>query len=296
MDFLQFARIHGLIIDHLEIDRWVRVKTEDHPRKKNGAYFYGGDYGHVQNWATMIEVETWMTDRVMTPKDHSDMQRRMAEARAAQAKERARNQAAAATKAKKFLALATIEEHAYLHSKGVGLTGGLVYYPDSETNLLLVPMRVDGEVVGCQTINRYGEKKFLFGQRCHGAEYLFDGSGIDVWCEGYATGLSIKACLAALKVPCRVHCTFSAANLEAMAKEAGKGVIVIDHDRVNKMTGKRAGHEAAAAAGLPFFMPPEEGMDFNDYHQAVGTLKAGMDLRKFIMASQRKLARSPIVA
>lgn len=79
-------------------------------------------------------------------------------------------------------------------------------------------MRVGSHVVGCQLIGIDGSKKFLFGQRCSGAEFVIDGRGIDVWCEGYATGLSISTVMAAIKVRCCIHICFSAGNMEAMAK------------------------------------------------------------------------------
>jgi putative DNA primase/helicase len=59
MEFLQFARAHGLLIKDLKIGRWCRVPTEDHPRKRNGAYKLMGDHGFVQNWAVHEEPELW---------------------------------------------------------------------------------------------------------------------------------------------------------------------------------------------------------------------------------------------
>ena len=51
MNFESFAEQHGLIIDSLIQDRWVRVPTTDHPHKKNGSYIWDGYTGAVQNWA-----------------------------------------------------------------------------------------------------------------------------------------------------------------------------------------------------------------------------------------------------
>ena len=278
MTFEQFASAHGLIVNRIESGRWVRVPTEDHPNKRNGAYFFDGDYAHVQNWATMAEVETWFMDKPMTVIDRQRQTERMEASRRKAATERAQQQRKAAEKAQAILAQCRHEKHAYLDSKGFPDVEGLVYWPEEKTNLLVIPMRVGSHLVGVQTIDVEGGKKFLFGQRCAGAEFLIDGKGIDVWCEGYATGLSISAVMASLKVRCRIHICFSAGNMEAMAKAAGRGFVVADNDA------SETSAKAAKATGLPFFLPPVIGTDFNDYHKAVRTFAAGQALRRFMQS------------
>ena len=50
MDFVNFARAHGILIDTTPpLGVWTRYPTEDHPRKKNGAVKFMGNYGLVQN-------------------------------------------------------------------------------------------------------------------------------------------------------------------------------------------------------------------------------------------------------
>ena len=276
MTFEQFAAAHGLIIDRLEAGKWVRTKTEDHPHKQNGAYFFDGDYAHVQNWATMTECVTWLMDKPMTPVDQAAMKKRMEAARRESAKERAQLQRKAAQKAESILRQCAYEQHAYLDSKGFPEKLGLVYHPDEKTNLLVIPMRVGSQPVGCQMIDIDGGKKFLYGQRCSGAEFVLGGHGIEIWCEGYATALSIMSVLAALKAPGCVHVCFSAGNMETMAKAAGKGFVVADNDI------SKTGELAAQATGLRFFLPPTLGMDFNDFHRSVGTFAASQALRKVI--------------
>jgi len=51
MTFEQFAIEHGLLIDSLTQDRWMRVGTVDHPHKKNGAYIFDGRNGAIINFA-----------------------------------------------------------------------------------------------------------------------------------------------------------------------------------------------------------------------------------------------------
>lgn len=276
MTFFEFATAHGLIIKSLEVGRWVRVPTVDHPRSKNGAYFFDGDYGHVQNWAEMTACESWREDKPMTSRDTELQRARMEASRKAHAAERQAMQRQAAQKAAAIIKQARIEQHAYLDSKGFSEAVGLVWYPDEETNLLVIPMRIGEAVVGFQMIDRHGNKKFLKGQRTSGAEHVFGSAGIDIWCEGYATARSIHTALTSLKTLCRVHACFSAGNLERMAN---RGVVVADNDA------SQTGEKAAQATGLPYWMPPETGWDFNDYHLSRGLLAAGLELRRFLQTA-----------
>jgi putative DNA primase/helicase len=284
MEFKAFAAVHGLIIKSLEVGRWVRVPTIDHPRSRNGAYFFDGDYGHVQNWAEMAACESWRDDKPMTPRDTEALRLRMEASRKQHAIERAKDAANAASKAKAIIQQSRIEQHAYLDAKSFKDAVGLVYYPDEDTNLMVIPMAINCDVVGCQLIDRNGIKKFLKGQRTNGATFTFGSTGIDVWCEGYATARSIHACLSAIKVPAKVHSCFSAGNMQRMAKT---GVVIADNDA------SQTGEKAAQATGLPYWMPPEVGFDFNDYHQSRGTFAAGMELRKFLQQARNDARPEP---
>jgi len=51
MSFENFAIEHGLLINSLELNKWVRVGTVDHPQKKNGAYIFDGHTGALINFA-----------------------------------------------------------------------------------------------------------------------------------------------------------------------------------------------------------------------------------------------------
>ena len=275
MNFEHFAAAHGLILRSIEFGRWVRTPTEDKPGHKNGAYKHLGNVAFVQNHGTMPDVACWF------PEGQNDIQVDRAEIARIQSNadrqiEQHRQQAS--RKAKQMLRESVFEQHAYLDSKGFPDAVGLVYRPDEATNLLLIPMRVGPETVGCQLIDRDGGKKFLFGQRCAGAEFLIDGRGIDVWCEGYCTGMSIRAALSALKTRCRIHICFSAGNMQSMAKAAGKGFVVADNDL------SETGAKAAKATGLPFYLPAIVGSDFNDLHKAGGTFAASQELRRFMQS------------
>jgi putative DNA primase/helicase len=158
---------------------------------------------------------------------------------------------------------------------------GAVWWPNERQNLLCIPMRVGSTLVGVQLINREGKKRYLTGQRTSGAEYLIANNGHgaeDFWVEGYATGLSLRDCLHALKMRYRIHITFSAGNLEKMARAAGAGYVIADRD--DSGTGERV----ALASGLPYFLPDVG--DLNDLHKTEGTFRASQILRKWLISQK----------
>ena len=284
MNFIDFAAIHGLDIRRLDHGKISRCPTKDHARKMNGAYLFDGQFGWVQNWAEMTEPAYWTDDTITKPEDLAALRAKMEASRKQHQQERAKDALNAAKKAKAIIKQARIEQHAYLDSKSFKDDLGLVWYPDEDTNLLIIPMEIAGDVVGCQLIDRNGTKKFLKGQRTNGATFTFGTGGADIWCEGYATAKSIHACLSALKVPARVHACFSAGNLQRMAKT---GVVVADHDA------SQTGEKAAQATGLPYYLPEIEGEDFNDEWRRLGTFAAGMKLRQWLQKARNGARPEP---
>lgn len=280
MDFIAFAAIHGLDIRRLDHGKISRCPTKDHARKLNGAYLFDGQWGWCQNWAEMTEPAYWTDDAITKPEDLAALRTRMEASRKQHAQDRAKDAKSAAQKAQAIIKQARIEQHAYLDSKGFREAVGLVWYPDEDTNLLLIPMRVCDALVGCQMIDRDGQKRFLKGQRTHDAEFIFGSAGVDIWCEGYATARSIHTVISAMKIPCRVHACFSAGNMQRMAKA---GFVVADNDA------SQTGEKAAQATGLPYWMPDAIDADFNDLHAEIGTFAAGMKLRQWLQkASNRR--------
>lgn len=193
--------------------------------------------------------------------------------------ERERLAVAAAKKAGWILHQTLMEEHAYLHRKGWPEARGNVWHPDEEQNLLCIPMRIDEALVGLQMIDRDGGKRYLSGQRTSEAEHVISNNGrgaADWFCEGYATGLSLRECLHALRLRYRIHITFSAGNLAKVAAKYGTGYVVADRDE--SVTGERA----AQKTGLPYLLP--EAGDWNDQHQAMGTFQASQALRRWLLS------------
>jgi putative DNA primase/helicase len=238
----------------------VSVATLFHEAKQNG----WNDAGHQQPTRYQIEAQ----------------QRAAAERASKDGRERAKTAQVAARKAKWILDQCQHEQHAYLQTKGYPKLQGLVWRPDVETNLLCIPMYVAGNLCGVQMIDKHGVKKYLSGQITSQAQYCIDAGGVgasDWWCEGYASGLSLRDCLSALQLRYRIHITFSAGNLKRMAHS---GFAVADND----LSG--TGEAAAAATGLPYWMPLTVGADINDFHQEHGTFKASQALRKWIVNQQ----------
>lgn len=301
MDFTTFARLHGVLIDRLiEDGKWHRCPTEDHPRKKNGAYRSMGDYGHIQDHANHTEPVLWKPDEnEIRQVDHAAIQRR-AEAAAAQIR---RDQEQAAKKAGWLMHQCRQETHPYLVHKGFPEERGNVWLNEQTGHkMLCIPMRADGRIVGMQTISdqpaheRRGrdgeleqapafEKRFLRGQRTDQAVYVMDNHGIRVFCEGYATGLSVRRALQAMKMRYTLHVCFTAGNMLKVARNFGEGIVIADFDKPSKQHPLPGGHGIAVAKelGLPFWQSDREGEDANDFEIRRGTFALMSTLKLHMM-------------
>jgi putative DNA primase/helicase len=276
-DLINFARANGLLLNSLPpIGVWKRVATEDHPHKKNGAIMWLGDVAFLQNWAVDEEVIVW---KGQAPKG-MDVEKIARMAREAELK-REELQKKAAAKAAHLLNNCQKAFHDYLKNKGFEDEPGNVYVKDG-VPYLVIPMRVGSALVGAQVISPEGDKKFLFGQRTKGAEFVFDNHGPHVLVEGYATALSVRAAMKALKMRYTIHVCFSAQNLLHLSKRFPDGFIVADNDA------SRVGEQIAKTAGLPYWMSDTTGEDFNDFHQRVGLFRASQSLSKWMRGLQQK--------
>lgn len=261
MDFITFCRAHGIVIASMpQVGVWKRYPTVDHPRKRNGAIKYMGTHAFVQNHALETTVSVWKSDDAqvdfaMVRRAAADAERRLKD-----------RQEDAAQRAKAIVDRCAHGKHDYLVSKGFPDDHGLVWYR-KEVELLVIPMWIGNRMMGVQLIQPDGEKRFLAGQRTAGATYTFRAGGVNVLCEGYATGLSVRAALKALRKPANVHVCFSAGNMAKVAATLRKGVIVADHDASG--TGERVAKEI----GWPYWMSDTQGEDANDYHRRAGLFR-----------------------
>jgi putative DNA primase/helicase len=265
MEFIEFVRAHGLIVNDIDVGRWVRTPTTDHPRSRNGAYKYMGDVGFVQNHATQIEVSVWKPERPSEIEvDHKAILQRVSEEDRRRAQERRK----AADKAQRILDECELATHPYLKRKGFEELKGNVW-----NQVLVVPMRVGKNLVGVQLIDEDGGKKFLKGQATNDACFVM-GNGSPIYCEGYATGLSIMRAITTGKMRRSVVVCFSAGNLKRLAKNPA-GLVVADNDE--SLTGERVAKET----GLKYWISDAVGEDYNDYQLRVGLFKSVQALKGF---------------
>jgi putative DNA primase/helicase len=261
MDFVSFARSHGIIINDLPpIGVWKRYPTEDHPKKRNGAVKYMGTHGFVQNHATSTIVSLWKPES----SERNNLNIRSIVISQAQAEQQRQKLATEAVgKAVRMLNASGYRTHPYLQRKGFDDEQGSVLNIEN-VPVLLIPMRCGKSLVGVQQIWEDGTKKFLYGQRTSGATFTFDNKGINIVCEGYATALSVRSAMKQLKRRYTIHVCFSAGNMVKVAAGLESGLVVADNDASG------TGQQAAAEIGWPIWISDQQGEDANDYHRRLG--------------------------
>lgn len=265
MDFVRFAEAHGLLIPYLIEGKWVRVRTQDKPKKKNGSYKYLGDVGFVQNFATMTEAAMWKSGHNAGPIDRTALRTRI---KLAEIDIKVRQEEARKT-AEDMIRRAVHDIHPYLAAKGFPQERGLVL--DGE---LLIPMReftFYRTVNSLQRITAEGDKKFLSGGKAKGSVFFIgpmSGCAERWLVEGYATGLSLRAALREIHRDAQVIVCFSDSNLAHIGRIVKplrpKAHVFADNDESG------AGERAARQTGLPWCMAPTVGDDANDFHQREG--------------------------
>ena len=149
MNFEQFAEMHGLMIRSLVLDKWMRVPTTDHPKKRNGAYIFDGRAGAVINFALHDKHVIFKSEEPYKPDPEAKAKRERAE------QERRAMQEHAAGRAAGIMKSAVLGVHPYLVRKG---------FPEQQAYIwngsLVLPMRIKDKIVGCQLIGPDGTKRF----------------------------------------------------------------------------------------------------------------------------------------
>ena len=276
MDFIQFARSHGILINDLPpLGVWKRFPTEDHPRSRNGAVKFMGDVGFVQNHATSTVVSIWKPDSPITTKVKSTY---FASIRSAE-DEQKKKQHQAMQRAVGMLNGSGLSTHPYLEAKGFPDEQGNVLWVEGKP-VLLIPMRVAGNLVGLQQIDQDGGKKFLYGQRTSNAVFTFDNKGMNVLCEGYATALSVRLAFKQMKQRYTLHVCFSAGNMAKVAAGLQPGLLIADNDASG--TGQRVAEES----GWKYWLSDRVGEDANDFHQRVGLFQFTQSLTRSMLGSR----------
>ena len=269
MDLINYCRAHGIIVATLPpLGVWRRYPTVDHPHKRNGAVKWLGEIAFVQNHATDQEVSVWKSESA----DKIDRAKFVQIVKSG-ADEVQQRQKDAAARAAWILHQCSSERHKYFFSRGFPEEQGNVWRKDDKP-LLVIPMRIDGRVVGCQLIDEDGNKKFLSGQRTSDASFVIDNKGTNVLCEGFATALSIQQAMRSLRRRYKIHVCFSAGNMLKIANVLDGGVVVADNDK------SETGERIAKEIGWPYWMSKTVGNDANDDHRAMGLFRFSQSLAK----------------
>lgn len=274
LTFEQAMRISGLMPPaYVPADgKWRRCPTEDHPRKRNGAFVLHADgKGFFRNWATDDGVNSWSDDNTTTAKPID-----MVKVQAQRTRDRAyRIQAVKSARQFWNRAKPISMHHKYLADKGLSPVGcaGL----RTHDGLLVVPVMYGQSLISVQTITIDGTKRFWPGAPVKSGCFILrrEHSAITVFCEGLATGLAV---LQSVRTASVVVC-FDAGNLLPVTqhlKPTGSVVFMADNDHKTKVKrGFNPGIEKAMnaaeliGAGVAW-CEGIEGSDAADYLKEVG--------------------------
>ncbi|MDO9357884.1 MAG: toprim domain-containing protein [Polaromonas sp.] len=226
--------------------RWHRCATEDHPKKRNGAYKLAldGCIGWWRNWATDSEPNTW-TDGSNTKAKPIDP----AILRARREQEREETLKAVRYARDLWAGARPYAPHDYLARKGLSVLGcdhlrvwrGEVWVDEVRVldDWLLVPMFWRGALVNVQRISTAGVKRQIARAPQIGAslELSRPNAAVTVVVEGLATGLAVFQSIRLA----RVIVAFYADNLAPVIDElrpTGSVVIAADNDWGTAAKGK----------------------------------------------------------
>jgi len=288
MTFEAFARSHGLIVPHIVPDRWVRVRTTDKPRHRNGAYKYLGDVAFVQNWANMVEPAVWRAGRADTPSQPRTAPSIGADERARMRAEQLKRQAHSMRAMREhWESLPPLSGgHPYLHAKGLSMQGCNGLRIDGD--LLVIPVYRASSLISLQTIAPDGTKRYRYGCPIKAGNFVLNrrDATLTAIAEGFATGLAVYQ-----SVPvARVIVCFDAGNMVAVAQRlsvTGLAVVCADNDwQTAERTGSNPGLErarmAADAIGCGIARP--QGIEGTDWADA---------LKEYTQAASAQGSRNP---
>ncbi len=306
--FEQAMRIAGLMPREIAPDgKWRRCPTEDHPRKKNGAYILFPDgHGLYRNWAMHERAIAWQdgTEAKISPID----QRRMEAIRARERDERMK----AIQRARDLWAQAQpYQPHTYLADQGIRSEGcaglrtwtGEVWLDENNRasdKWLCVPIFWRKSLINVQRIGSNGTKRFVAKAPVKGGSFVIERerAALTVFVEGLATGLAVYQCMR----HARVIVAFDAGNLLPVVEEAkpsGMVCIAADNDWRTAlrphMNGVNPGIEKARNAASLIdcgvaYPTGIEGSDWADFIKEFGPTSA-KKVERAIQAAARYVER-----
>lgn len=160
---------------------------------------------------------------------------------------------------------------------------GKYLVPDGAERAIVVPARIGAAVSSAQLLWEDGTKKFLFGGEMSGAAHRISRGGSTWLCEGFATGLSLRAALKGLGLSATILCCFSAYNVVVMARSiTGRCFVAAENDKpIAQYDGLGTSEYFARQTGRPF-LKPLVGSDFNDMHMSEGIFAAQRHIANFL--------------
>lgn len=283
------ARGHG---------RWLTTNTLDGGKagKGDGRVILNDRNVTAFNWRTGEKQTVWIDDRPSTPKERRIIAQQI---KVEQEKKQAQAGRAART-AQSIVGAAVTSTHPYLSAKGFPSEQALVIeashirrhvgdYLIAGEQAIVMPARLGNQIRSVQLIWEDGTKKFLAGGQIEGTCHRV-ARGNDHWlCEGFATGLTLRAALKGLKRTDTVLCCFSAANVLAVSRSIkGRCFIVTDNDKpIEHFDSLGTGEHYARISGKPYVMPPQLGDDLNDMHMKGGIFAVQKLLATFVREARR---------
>ncbi|MEO6960162.1 MAG: toprim domain-containing protein [Burkholderiaceae bacterium] len=262
---------YGLRPRALVSGKWIRCATDDHPKKRNGAYRISDDgrMAWFKNWATDADFNIWNADGALSPAKALQAKADTDAARRREAEYRKTCITACRAYWSRLPMLRGV--HPYLAAKQLDMLGCGQLRTDGE--LLAVPVMRDGQIMSVQTIAADGQKRFRTGCPVKGGVFVLERTGASLTCfvEGLATGLAVFSSLKQSRV---VVCFDSGNLIEVAAHFQGNGLGIVcadnDHEtarRIGTNPGLDAARKAANALGCGIAYP--DGINGSDWADAI---------------------------
>lgn len=277
-DIITIASKHFSVVDNKICCPFHGEKTPSliFNRAKQTFHCFGcGEHGDVIDFTQKLhDIDFFEALEMLSANDSNDDVKVVTKQEVKQINEN--NRLEAIRKAKWILSQCKLDYHQYLGKKGFQEGIGNVWSPNDETSLLVVPTYSFGKIVGCQLIDKDGNKRFLKGQQVIGTYFKIGTGQRKFFVEGYATGLSLQSILCSLREDYVIYVCFNSLNLPYLASKVN-GFVIADNDE------SQIGEQAAIDSFNPYWMPPVVGMDINDYLNKVGIFKVSMELKEALL-------------
>ena len=265
-------------LQHIILDGNVHRFNTQGRKGKTGWYVGFADgvaAGRFGCWRQGVEI-SWRaeTEHELNAAEQMALMRRMEEAKKKRDAERAKQQELAADIVETIWsqAQAADDSHPYLERKGIASHGARV----TGDGRLVVPLYdKHGELISLQYISHSGDKQYHSKGKTQGGFHVIgdlETDGVLYLAEGFATAATIHE---ETGQPCVA--SYSASNLvpvaEAMREKYPNRRMVIIADNDEGGIGQAKAEQACALTGATYALPPQVGMDANDWIQAGGSIE-----------------------